>query len=128
MKGQPKELVSSRTGNNVSAEEKDVKVVRVHKAGEKDGQREGMRLLIETVLKGMVDYPESIIVTYFMGEKTTVFKVDCDQKCLGQIIGAKGKNISGVRAIVAATMARQGIRAIVEIPFYAPQGGHRDDD
>ncbi|MNY82900.1 hypothetical protein D3C86_2252860 [compost metagenome] len=60
-----------------------------------------------------------------MGEKTTIFKVDCDQKCLGQIIGAKGKNISGLRAIVAATMARQGIRAIVEIPFFA-QDDHED--
>jgi predicted RNA-binding protein YlqC (UPF0109 family) len=38
---------------------------------------------------------------------------------LGQIIGAKGKNISGVRAVIAATMARKGIRAIVEIPYYS---------
>lgn len=89
--------------------------------------REDVRALVETIVKGMVDLPNSIAVSFVMGEKTTIFKVDCDQKCLGQIIGARGKNISGLRAIVAATMARQGIRAIVEIPFFA-QDGHSHHD
>ncbi len=95
------------------------------KEADKDA-RENVRALLETIVRGMVDLPDSIKVTYTMGEKTTIFKVDCDQKCLGQIIGARGKNISGLRAVVAATMARQGIRAIVEIPFFAQQGHHSE--
>jgi predicted RNA-binding protein YlqC (UPF0109 family) len=95
------------------------------KEADKDA-RENVRALLETIVRGMVDLPDSIKVTYMMGEKTTIFKVDCDQKCLGQIIGARGKNISGLRAVVAATMARQGIRAIVEIPFFAQQGHHSE--
>lgn len=93
--------------------------------------RETVRALLETIVRGMVDLPDSIKVSFMMGEKTTIFKVDCDQRCLGQIIGARGKNISGLRAVVAATMARQGIRAIVEIPFFAQQGGggsHHGDE
>lgn len=95
------------------------------KEADKDA-RENVRTLLETIVRGMVDLPDSIKVTYAMGEKTTIFKVDCDQKCLGQIIGARGKNISGLRAVVAATMARQGIRAIVEIPFFAQQNQHSE--
>lgn len=81
-------------------------------------EREKCRELLESLIRGLVDYPETIAVTYAMGDRTTVYKVDCDQRCLGQIIGAKGRNISGVRAVITATMARKGIRAIVEIPYF----------
>jgi predicted RNA-binding protein YlqC (UPF0109 family) len=81
-------------------------------------EREKCKELLDTVIRGLVDYPETINVSYSVGERTTIFKVDCDQRCLGQIIGSKGKNISGVRAVIAATMARKGIRAIVEIPYF----------
>lgn len=81
-------------------------------------EREQCRVLLNTMIQGLVDYPETISVSYSVGDRTTVFKVECDKRCLGQIIGAKGKNISGVRAVIAATMARKGIRAIVEIPYY----------
>ncbi|WP_374073466.1 KH domain-containing protein [Bdellovibrio bacteriovorus] len=83
---------------------------------EKD--REEGRQLLDRLIRGLVDYPESVNVSYSMGDKTTVYKVECDQRCLGQIIGAKGKNITGVRAVMAATLARKGIRAVVEIPYY----------
>lgn len=82
-------------------------------------ERESCRELLQSIIRGIVDYPESVNVAVQVGERTTIFRVDCDQKCLGQIIGAKGKNISGVRAVVAATMARKGIRAIVEIPYFS---------
>jgi predicted RNA-binding protein YlqC (UPF0109 family) len=81
-------------------------------------EREKCRELLDLMIRGLVDNPESISVVYEMGDRTTVYKVNCSQKCLGQIIGAKGKNISGVRAVIAATMARKGIRAIVEIPYF----------
>lgn len=83
---------------------------------EKD--REEGRELLERLIRGLVDYPESVNVSYSNGDKTTVYKVECDQRCLGQIIGAKGKNITGVRAVIAAILARKGIRAVVEIPYY----------
>ncbi|KHD89586.1 MAG: DNA-binding protein [Bdellovibrio sp. ArHS] len=80
--------------------------------------REEGKELLSTLIRGLVDNPESVVVSYSCGDKTTVYKVECDQKCLGQIIGAKGKNINGVRAVISATLARKGIRAVVEIPYY----------
>lgn len=84
-------------------------------------EREKCRELLYNVICGLVDFPETISVSYSMGDRTTVYKVDCNQKCLGQIIGSKGKNISGVRAVISATMARKGIRAVVEIPYFLVQ-------
>lgn len=81
-------------------------------------EREQCRVLLNSMIQGLVDYPETISVSYSLGDRTTVYKVECDRRCLGQIIGSKGKNISGVRAVIAAMMARKGIRAVVEIPYY----------
>ena len=102
---------------------KELKVIKkrpeVRVSLDQDRDRENGRQLLVTLLKGMVDFPESIEVSVEVGDKTTVYRVECDQKCLGQIIGAKGRNITGVRSVMAATLARKGIRAIVEIPYFA---------
>nr|BFD59893.1 hypothetical protein CKG001_20000 [Bdellovibrio sp. CKG001]BFD63300.1 hypothetical protein BdHM001_19810 [Bdellovibrio sp. HM001]BFD67154.1 hypothetical protein HAGR004_21760 [Bdellovibrio sp. HAGR004] len=101
---------------------KELKVIKkrpeVRNTPDQQQDRENGRQLLETLLKGMVDFPETIEVSFEVGDKTTVYKVECDQKCLGQIIGAKGKNITGVRSVMAATLARKGIRAVVEIPYF----------
>ncbi len=100
----------------------DIKIIRKRpeaKAPLDEGRvREEGRELLERLVRGLVDLPDSVVVSYSTGDKTTVYKVECDQKCLGQLIGCKGKNITGVRAVMAAIMARKGIRAIVEIPYY----------
>ncbi|MNL57588.1 hypothetical protein D3C87_1811630 [compost metagenome] len=83
--------------------------------------------MILAVLKLMIDRPESTKVEYAVGERTTIYKIDCHPESLGQLIGSKGKNISGLRAVVAAAMARQGIRAIVEIPYLAPSKDQFDE-
>lgn len=100
---------------------KEIKVIskRPETKSNLDEDRESGRKLLETLIQGLVDYPETVAVTFMVGDKTTVYKVDCDRKCLGQVIGSKGRNIGGIRAVLSATMARKGIRAIVEIPYFA---------
>ena len=109
----------------------EVKVVRVsraaghsHEASEEENSehREAGRKLLHSILTEMMDQPDHISVTYSVGERTTIYKVDCHPKSLGQLIGSKGKNISGIRAVIAAVMARKGIRAIIEIPYIEPHG------
>ncbi|MFV3409288.1 KH domain-containing protein [Bdellovibrio bacteriovorus] len=99
---------------------KEIKVIRKRPeiSPNQDQDRENGRNLLETLIRGLVDYPDTVSVTYMVGDKTTVYKVECDQKCLGQVIGSKGKNIGGIRAVISATLARKGIRAIVEIPYF----------
>lgn len=81
--------------------------------------RQRGRQILHSILSEMIDYAEHIVVNYSVGESTTVFKVECHPKSLGQLIGSKGKNISGIRAVMGAMMARQGVRAIIEIPYIA---------
>lgn len=81
-----------------------------------DEARENAKQILETILKNIVDNPDAIQVTYRVGERTTVYQVQCDKSNLGQVIGAKGKHIDSLRAIMLAITARNGIRSIVEIP------------
>lgn len=81
-----------------------------------EAYREEIRLLVEHVVRLLVDKPETVSVTTFVGPKTTVYRVNCAKENLGQVIGSQGKTIMGLRAIVHAMTARTGIRSIVEIP------------
>ncbi|WP_373997864.1 KH domain-containing protein [Bdellovibrio bacteriovorus] len=80
--------------------------------------REHVRNLLEQLLRSLVQEPAKISVRYIPGDRTTQFMVDCPQEDIGRIIGQRGKTVSALRVLVAGMMARHGIRAIVEIPFY----------
>ncbi|WII71073.1 KH domain-containing protein [Bdellovibrio sp. 22V] len=78
--------------------------------------REEIRLLVEHIVRLLVDKPETVTVSTYVGPKTTVYRVNCAKENLGQVIGSQGKTIMGLRAVVHAMTARTGIRSIVEIP------------
>lgn len=78
--------------------------------------REEIRQLIEHIVRLLVDNPETVSVSTYVGPKTTVYRVNCAKDNLGQVIGTQGKTIMGLRAVVHAMTARTGIRSIVEIP------------
>ena len=81
-----------------------------------EAYREEIRVLIEHLVRLLVDQPDTVAVTTFVGPKTTVYRVNCAKENLGQVIGTQGKTIMGLRAVVHAMTARTGIRSIVEIP------------
>lgn len=78
--------------------------------------REEIRQLIEHMVRLLVDHPDTVTVSTYVGPKTTVYRVNCAKENLGQVIGTQGKTIMGLRAVVHAMTARTGIRSIVEIP------------
>ncbi|WP_291515735.1 KH domain-containing protein [Bdellovibrio sp. ArHS] len=81
-----------------------------------EAYREEIRSLVEHITRLLVDQPETVTVTTYVGPKTTVYRVNCAKENLGQVIGSQGKTIMGLRAVVHAMTARTGIRSIVEIP------------
>lgn len=81
-----------------------------------EAYREEIRQIIEHIVRLLVDAPEDVTVTTFIGPKTTVYKITCAKENLGQVIGSQGKTIMGLRAVVHAMTARTGIRSIIEIP------------
>lgn len=82
-----------------------------------DKYREEIRQLILSCVKLLVDKPEDVEVTVYVGPKTTVYKIACAKENLGQVIGTQGKTIMGLRAVVHAMTARTGIRSIIEVPL-----------
>ncbi|WP_374073248.1 KH domain-containing protein [Bdellovibrio bacteriovorus] len=83
---------------------------------DQEAYREEIRLLVEHIVRLLVDQPETVTVSTYVGPKTTVYRVNCAKENLGQVIGTQGKTIMGLRAVVHAMTARTGIRSIVEIP------------
>lgn len=81
-----------------------------------EAYREEIRDIVEHIVRLLVDQPETVTVTTYVGPKTTVFRVNCAKENLGQVIGTQGKTIMGLRAVVHAMTARTGIRSIIEIP------------
>lgn len=80
--------------------------------------RENGRSLLHGLLTELVSDSKSIKVDVEVGERTTIYRVDCARECIGQILGSKGRNISAIRTLVSSIAARKGFRAIVEVPFF----------
>lgn len=82
--------------------------------------RENIRILLESFVKNLVDESEhkSIAIDIQVGDKTTVYKMSFNKNCIGKILGVRGKNINALRTLVFAMCARQGFRAIIEVPHY----------
>ncbi|QDK37023.1 KH domain-containing protein [Bdellovibrio sp. NC01] len=86
-------------------------------AAEQENARESAKKFLYNVLTEILPHPEDITINYSIGPQTTIYKVTCNKKALGQLIGAKGKMITCIRTLLAAKMARTGVRAIIEIPY-----------
>ena len=86
---------------------------------------EQLRACLESCLRLIVLHPEEVNVSIFQGENTTVFKVDCTQRNIGRILGAKGKNIDSMRVFVQSVAWKNGYRAVIEVPFF-PNGNRSD--
>ncbi|EQB63369.1 MAG: hypothetical protein RBG1_1C00001G0948 [candidate division Zixibacteria bacterium RBG-1] len=74
-----------------------------------------MRMLIETIVKELVDNPSQVQVTEVQGEKTTVYELRVGQGDLGKVIGKKGNTARSIRTLLTAASAKKGKRAVLEI-------------
>ncbi len=92
-----------------------VRVLKVD--GLKKSFRDEVKDVIHSVLATMLNHSEKVTVSYQVGERTTVFKVDCHPEDYGQLLGKQGRNIEGLRRITIAMMAKHGCRAVVEVPY-----------
>lgn len=63
----------------------------------------------------LVDNPEDIQVDYFVGDKTTVFKMSCRKRSLGKILGKKGHIIDGIRNLIKSIGCKYGVRLVIEV-------------
>ncbi len=80
--------------------------------------REETCQLLELLLRRMVPDQNGVSVSFYKGERTTVYKVDCSKNNFSFILGKQGKTIDALRKVVSTITIRHGFRSIIEIPYF----------
>lgn len=71
--------------------------------------------LVETVVKGVVDYPDEVDISEDLDGNTRTFFVRVNDEDVGKIIGKSGRVVSAIRCVISAVAARVHERAFVKI-------------
>jgi len=74
-----------------------------------------MKDLILTIVRAMVDHPDSVSVSEINGDQMTVFELNVAQQDLGKVIGKQGQNAKAIRTILNAASSRERRRSVLEI-------------
>lgn len=74
-----------------------------------------MRDLIEFVARGLVDDPGAVRVEEVPGTPTHVYRLRVAPADVGKVIGKHGRTAQSLRLLLAASAARGGERAVLEI-------------
>lgn len=74
-----------------------------------------MKNLLAEIAKQLVDYPEQVKVNEIGSSHTSVLELSVAKSDVGKIIGAKGRNIAAIRAIMVAASGKIHKRIIVEV-------------
>ena len=74
-----------------------------------------MKELVETIVKSLVDNPDSVDVKEVPGDKTTVIELRVAQGDIGKVIGKQGRTARSIRTLLSATAMKQNKRAVLEI-------------
>lgn len=75
----------------------------------------GMKELVTTIVKALVDYPDEVHVAEVAGERTTVLELKVTKTDLGKVIGKQGQTARSMRMILSAAAAKIKKRAVLEI-------------
>jgi uncharacterized protein len=74
-----------------------------------------MKQFLEFVIRQLVEFPDEMMLSEIPSGKTTIFRVQLRQSDVGRIIGRNGQTIQAIRALLASSAARHGLRATLEI-------------
>lgn len=71
--------------------------------------------LLTFIARSLVDDPESVAVTPVPDDNTTIYELVVSPDDLGKVIGKDGRTARAMRTLLAATSAKHGRRAVLEI-------------
>jgi predicted RNA-binding protein YlqC (UPF0109 family) len=74
-----------------------------------------MRPLLEFVARALVDDPGAVQVHEVRAAPTAVYRLHVAAADVGKVIGKHGRTAHALRLLLAATAARDGRRAVLEI-------------
>ena len=74
-----------------------------------------VRVLVEEIVKAIVDQPEEVEVTEVEGSHSTVLELKVAREDVGKVIGKKGVHADAIRRIVHAIGGKKKRRFVLEI-------------
>jgi predicted RNA-binding protein YlqC (UPF0109 family) len=74
-----------------------------------------MKEFVEYLIKNLVDYPESVNIQCFEGDRGIVVEIRVAQTDIGKIIGRHGNTIKALRTIVSSVSSRIGKHVRLEL-------------
>jgi len=74
-----------------------------------------LRAVVETVVRALVDKPDSVRVNETERRGMTVLELTTAPNDMGKIIGRQGRTAAALRTLVALTAEKQGKRAQLDI-------------
>ncbi|WP_300674390.1 KH domain-containing protein [Desulfoluna sp.] len=74
-----------------------------------------MKEIIETIVRALVDEPDSVTVTEISGVHTSILELKVAKTDVGKVIGKKGRTADALRIILSAVSAKEKKRTVLEI-------------
>ncbi len=75
----------------------------------------GMRDLLQTIVKPLVNHPDAIRINPINRGRTIVLELTVDPSDMGKVIGRGGRRAKAIRAVMKARATLQGKRVVVDI-------------
>ena len=72
-----------------------------------------MKELVEVIAKSLVDYPNEVVVTETVKEKTIVVELTVAKDDMGKVIGKQGRIARAIRSVVKAAASKEDKKVVV---------------
>ena len=79
------------------------------------GEKSEMKMLIETMVRALVDEPDFVSVKEIGGMHTSILELNVCKSDIGKVIGKQGRTADALRTILNAVSAKLNKRVFLDI-------------
>ena len=74
-----------------------------------------MKMLLEHIVKALVDFPEQVSVNQVDSERMIALELKVAPEDMGKVIGKQGRIAKAIRTVISAAAVKENKRVVVEI-------------
>jgi hypothetical protein len=79
------------------------------------GKMKEIKVLVETMVKSIVDDVQNVKITEEQSEKGVLYEITVAKDDVGKLIGKGGRVASALRTISKASGAKNGVRVLINV-------------